>query len=263
MRCLCVESKHDDMKILTWNCNGALRNKTAAIDRLGADVLIIQECKNPAESTKDYQTWAGADYLWVGESRHKGLGVFPKNGHTVRGLNWQGNFRIPGVPSKSPALNWSTNDLKLFMPFVVNGEISILGVWTKADKSNEIFGYVGQLWKYLQIHRRDLSSGKTLVVGDFNSNAIWDKPERWWNHSDVTKELKDIDLESIYHIQFNEAYGKESKPTFFLHRHKNRPYHIDYAFASSDLQSKCKLEIGSYDEWISFSDHMPLCLAIK
>jgi exodeoxyribonuclease-3 len=149
------------------------------------------------------------------------------------------------------------------MPFIVNDELTILGVWTKADKSNEIFGYIGQFWKYLQIHRDVLSKARTLVVGDFNSNSIWDKPERWWNHSDVIKELRDIELESVYHFQLQESQGKETKPTFFLQRNRDKPYHIDYIFASSDLLNNCELEVGQHDDWLPFSDHMPLCLSIK
>ncbi len=83
------------MKIVTWNCNGALRKKVIEIDSLDADVLVIQECENPAESTKSYRSWAGK-YLWVGTSKNKGIGAFPKNGNTVEKLDWQGDLKYQG-----------------------------------------------------------------------------------------------------------------------------------------------------------------------
>ena len=249
------------MKIVTWNCNGALRKKTEELDALNADVYVVQECEDPAHSTANFKAWAG-DYLWIGTSKHKGLGVFPKRGNTVRAVEWFGSFTQPGVTNSSQASSWTTADLKLFLPFLLNDEYQVLGVWTKADGS-KVFRYIGQLWKFLQIHRTQLQRDKTILLGDFNSNRIWDKPDRWWNHSDVVEELAAIGLQSVYHLQTNEPQGRETTPTFFLQRNLDKAYHIDYCFASDDLFQRSKVEVGDSGEWLSVSDHMPVTLDIS
>ena len=249
------------MKIITWNCNCAFRNKLDYLDQFDADILVIQECEDPERSTKLYRSWAG-DYLWTGKTKNRGLGIFPRKNNTVQKLNWNGEFEITGLHSKSQSLKWATSDLKLFIPFTINNEITALGVWTKGSES-EAFGYVGQFWKYIQIHYKELSNQKTLILGDFNSNKIWDKTDRWWSHSDVLDELSEIGLQSLYHFQENENQGNETQPTFYLHRNLEKPYHIDYCFVSDDLISNCQLEIGKIKNWVNISDHVPLLITIN
>lgn len=66
------------MKIVSWNCNGALRKKFAQLCKLNADIYVIQECEDPAQcSDMTYKAWA-ENYLWIGKSKNKGLGVFAK-----------------------------------------------------------------------------------------------------------------------------------------------------------------------------------------
>jgi exodeoxyribonuclease-3 len=69
--------------------------------------------------------------------------------------------------------------------------------------------------------------------------------------------MKRWDIRSAYHEFFNEKFGKETRPTFFMHHSENKPYHIDYCFASSDFNVR-NAEVGNFQDWIMRSDHVPL-----
>lgn len=81
------------MKIVTWNCNGAFRKKIENISDFNADLYIIQECENPIESRhKEYIKWAN-NYLWIGDTKNKGLGVFAKPEIELQKLDWTNEFK--------------------------------------------------------------------------------------------------------------------------------------------------------------------------
>jgi endonuclease/exonuclease/phosphatase family metal-dependent hydrolase len=118
---------------------------------------------------------------------------------------------------------------------------------------------MGQFWKYMEVNSSNF--GEIIIAGDFNSNAIWDEWDRWWNHSDVVNNLKELDIHSVYHTLRNEKQGEEKTPTFYLQRKKEKPYHIDYFFCSSSILEKVEhLEIGDVDYWLQISDHFPLII---
>ncbi|MDQ6963238.1 MAG: hypothetical protein Q9M28_12050 [Mariprofundaceae bacterium] len=210
------------------------------MDSINADIFIIQECEDPERTPhKAYQEWVG-DYLWVGTNKNKGIGIFVKNGYSIE------------------SLDWNPEQLELFLPCRINNHFNLIGVWTKQANS-PTFEYIGQFWKYLQRFKMNMAQNKCLIIGDFNSNSIWNLWDRWWNHSDVVKELHDIEINSLYHQQHQEEQGKESLATLFMHRKIDRPYHIDYMFADKYFLSKVtNLNVGEPKVWLQHSDHMPL-----
>jgi len=91
---------------------------------------------------------------------------------------------------------------------------------------------------------------------------LWDKPHRVHNHSTVVELLKKRKIHSAYHQFFNQVQGKEKHNTLYMYRHRNKPYHIDYCFVSSDFSAKIKeVEVGTYEDWKDFSDHTPLMVS--
>lgn len=231
------------MRVLTWNCNGAFRKKYQLLSECHADILVIQECEDPYQSgDRSYQDFA-VNALWHGMSKSKGLGVFAQQGISLE------------------YIQLNLEPLELFLPCMVNGYIPLLATWTKQANSPN-FAYIGQLWKFLEQHKVFLSDPFAMLVGDLNSNKRWDEWDRWWNHSDVVKTLSELGLESAYHSYFAEAQGEETRPTLYLHRNHSKSYHIDYGFFGSKWKV-VQVELGDAEEWLMFSDHMPLLFEIS
>lgn len=228
------------MRIVTWNCAGALRRKTAAVDALGADIVVVQECENPA-TTIDmvYADWAGR-HVWAGNNKHKGIAVFARNGAAIE------------------RLGWDDDGLAQFLPVRIDDRFDLLAVWTKSVVPST-YAYIGQFWLYLQRHRTALGPD-TLICGDFNSNANWDRGTRHWNHSDCVRELEAAGFVSLYHLVAGDAQGAESCPTYYQYRHATKPYHLDYVFThrSRVPLGWSGLSVGDPAEWLALSDHMPV-----
>ena len=103
-----------------------------------------------------------------------------------------------------------------------------------------------------------------MLVGDFNSNTIWDRPRRKSNHSNVVKFLEEKEIYSCYHLYHKQEQGKEKHPTLYMYRHKDKPYHIDYCFISKELAKNLySVDVGAFDAWCTHSDHVPVIVTLK
>ena len=231
------------MKIITWNCNMGFRKKAGVILAHQPDILVIPECENLDKVTFAEGLPLPTDSLWHGKNPHKGLGVFAYNGYKLQ------------------LLECHNPNFKTILPIAVTGgetDFILFAIWANNPEDKD-GPYVTQIWKALKHYDHLLSDTKTILIGDFNSNTIWDKPRREGNHSDLVAKLATNDIHSTYHTYYNQTQGQEAHPNFYLYRHQDKPYHLDYCFASQDFIKTLKeVTVGTYEDWTRYSDHKPL-----
>ena len=234
------------MKIITWNCNMAFRRKANLLLAHKPDIVIIPECEHPTKLKFDSGIPEPNDIFWFGNNQNKGLGVFSYSNYKFE-LN---NIHNPRF--------------RIILPLTVKNKRShftLFAVWAN-NPGDRGFQYVGQVWKAINFYSDLLNDERTILVGDFNSNTIWDKPKREGNHSTVVKFLEERNIHSVYHTFHNQEQGKEKHNTLFMYRHKDKPYHIDYCFASAGLVEKLQtVKIGTHRKWAKHSDHTPLMVS--
>jgi len=221
----------------------AYRNKASFILSQKPDILIVPECEHPDKLKFKSGITLPTDILWYGENQHKGLGILS-----------YGDHRFQLHKDHQPAF-------KTILPVTVTGgkiDFTLFAIWAN-NPQDKGYEYVGQVWKALHFYDHLLKSDKTILAGDFNSNTIWDKPRREWNHSAMVALLEKKNIYSAYHRFFDQQQGKEKHNTLFMYRHADKPYHLDYCFASTDLVGKIsKVKVGTHKKWCKLSDHTPV-----
>jgi exodeoxyribonuclease-3 len=236
------------MRLITWNCNMAFRRKADLILSYKPDILVVPECECPEKLLFAADTPKPTDVLWFGRNNNKGLAIFSYSDY---------RFRV---------LNSHNADLRMVIPiYVSNGksDFNMFAIWANnpEDKGGQ---YVEQVWKAILHYDSLISSTKTILIGDFNSNTIWDRKSRISNHSDLVRVLQQKGVHSTYHLHHKQTQGTEAHPTLYLYRHRNRPYHLDYCFVSEDMAEKLEsVEVGNYDFWTKYSDHVPVIVTFR
>jgi exodeoxyribonuclease III len=231
------------MRIITWNCNMAFRKKAKFILALQPDIVVVPECEHPDKLQFDTGTKQPTAVFWQGTNLNKGIGIFSYSG-----------YRFKLHKSHNPAF-------RHVLPLVVTGgniNFILFAVWAHNpdDKDGQ---YITQVWKAIHYYDKLLSGKNIILAGDFNSNTIWDRPKRAGNHSAVVKKLAAKKIFSTYHIFHQQEQGKEKHPTWYMYRHRDKPYHLDYCFASAYFMERLTgVEVGTYRKWAAHSDHKPV-----
>jgi len=237
------------MRIITWNCNisAAIRssqtaakqfvNKCTHIEELQPDIAVYQEMAQPDPVST-------TNYIWHGDSLNRGIAVCAHK-----------DYHLEAVDLGAP--------LRSVLPVRVIGEIefNLLAVWSRPEKTS-YRNYVQEILGGLEIHREFLKSGPSVVAGDFNSNARWNKDAGKINHASLMEVLEnDFGLVSAYHTKFELEHGEELEPTFHMYRHADKGFHIDYYFVPNSWQI-ATVEIGELSDWKANSDHCPLIINV-
>ena len=226
------------MRIVTWNaCKGQFNRKSGYLDHLHADVAVIQEIARPTESL--------ANVLWFGSNPNQGVAVITRPPYTLKQV-----LQIDSVP------HW-------VVPIEIEGPNSFLlfAVWTLGVKPNP---YVCAASTAIESYESWFAGRDVVMLGDFNSNAIWNKyyPVDL-NHSAMVKRLDGLGIVSAYHQFRSELHGKETAHTFYLHWNESKRFHIDYCFLPKAWTSRLQsVDIGSYAAWRKSSDHRPLLVEL-
>lgn len=223
------------------------RRKASLLLIHNPDIVVVPECEHPDKLKFESGAQIPNDIFWFGKNQHKGLGVFSYSNY---------KFKLDDSHRQ---------EFKTILPLRVlnkRKELTLFAIWAN-NPEDKGYEYVGQVWKAINFYTDLLKDKKTILVGDFNSNTIWDKPRREGNHSTIVEFLAKKGIYSTYHKFFNQIQGKEKHNTLYMYRHKNKPYHLDYCFASNDLIEKLKhVEVGEHKFWCKYSDHTPLIVTL-
>ena len=231
------------MKIVSWNANGKFSEKFPAILEEDADIYVIQECENPLIIDSEKYADFASNYFWVGENQYYGLGIFAKD-----------NVKLK-------LMDFDAKGLRYFIPVNVNDDFNLLGVWTNPDMDGtKTIYYPKEITEYYEEHKDSGFFNEDMIIcGDFNCDVRL-KGSHAKNVYEVIEKLSECGLVDIYHHLTGEKEGEETKPTFYMYRHLDKPYHLDHIFSSSDKVKD--LEIGDTDKWLQLSDHVPLIFEI-
>lgn len=236
------------MRIIGWNCQGAFRLKANSILELAPDLIIILECESADKLMFSKNIPQPNDFIWYSDTNKKGVGIFSYSDYKLELLKEFNPLYRYVIPIKV------YNNTNSFI---------LIAIWAMDNKADPLSRYIGQVWNAINYYT-SLLNENCIIIGDFNSNKIWDEKERIGNHTDVVNFLSTYNIESLYHKQYQESQGEESISTLFLHRKLNRPYHIDYIFASKlFIDTGFNITLGKFDEWIDKSDHVPMIVDLN
>lgn len=225
-------------RIVTWNCMRRLEAKRDAFEVLAPELAVI--CEATAEGVAALGV---EDAICSEPLEGRGglcVALVANNGWRLEKLAEAADRHVLAARASKDGRT-----------------LTLVGVWMLPDKGD----YVTPLLRALAEVEPCLG-GDVVIAGDFNAHPQWDVGKGVGRQfASVVKWLGERGLTSLWHHHSGERHGEETTPTFFMNLKAEKPFHIDYAFASQALAQKCRsVEIGAHAQWVAtkLSDHAPL-----
>jgi exodeoxyribonuclease-3 len=150
----------------------AFRKKAEFILTEQPDILIVPECENQERLAFGLESQQRTDKFWYGNNPHKGIRVFSF-----------GDFKIKRLDIHNP-------DFKYVLPLsIYNEKINLTVFAIRLQKPEKQDCYTEQVWNAVHFYGNLLDNDIVILVGDFNSNSIWNKPNRIYNHTNLVDYL--------------------------------------------------------------------------
>lgn len=222
------------MKILIYNINLSSQEKIDKVLGYEADVYILPEvaCKEQFKIPDGYRM------EWIGDFRHKGLGII-----------WKSDIKAE-VPS------WFNPKHQYFLPLLIDGKL-IMAAWPTTTEQNKPMKYPQIAMAALQEYAPYIKEYPTVITGDMNCYKGQSGETKQYSIQAIMSFLEEMGLVSAYHDRTGEALGSETKATYYHQFKENLPFFLDYTFSSIPIIS---YELGKWDRMLS--DHVPQFIEI-
>ena len=223
------------MKIISYNISLSNPQKIKQLLDYNADVYVIPEIAGEEEQflPPDFEMkWKGINFEkpFMG-TKSKGLGIIWRRGYG----------KVP---------DWYDESLTYAIPLIYDG-VLILGFWpTQNDKCKSYTKIARQIIDKYSPYIA--AAEKCIITGDFNLYHKPNAPNKAADIIEIDSLLHNYKFKSIYHELRGEAFGYETKKTFYMQFKEDNPFFLDYTYSN--------LPVKDYDFIKSpiekFSDHI-------
>lgn len=208
------------MKIISYNISACTQQKLDKLLEQKADVYVIPEM------AKNVKIPDGYFMKWTGNYKSKGLGTVFNNAVVTESFDETLPYAIP----------------------IKYEDLFILAFWPTKIENNQTYTKIAR--KIIEHYADDLKQNDSIITGDFNLYHKNGSPNKAADILEINDLLNSLGFKSTYHELRGEAFGNESKKTYFHRFNEYDTFFLDYTYSNFPIK---KYELLPWDK--VFSDH--------